>query len=98
MKDKRHGMGKLYYKDGSINESEWKDGVIVHGKDTYASGNWYEGEFKNWDRHGKGVYHYANGDWYEGEFSEGKFHGAGVYHYANGTIEQGQWEMGAFKG
>ena len=77
---------------------KWKDGKLVYGKETYSDGNWYEGEFKNWNRHGKGTYQYANGDHYEGGFSEGKFDGEGVFYHANGNVRQGRWEKGSYKG
>ncbi len=38
------------------------------GKNTFASGNIYEGEIKDDKRNGKGTYTYVNGDKHEGYY------------------------------
>ena len=56
------GRGKLVYPDGSVDEGEFKDGVLHgHGKGVVADGNVYEGQYKEGKRHGKGRYVSADG-------------------------------------
>ena len=45
-----------------------------HGKGVYAwaSGDKYDGEYKDGNKHAKGVYTYANGDKYDGEWVDDK--------------------------
>ena len=64
------------------------------GKMTYASGDVYEGEFKNGYPDGKGVYRYSTGDKYEGEFKEGKMNGEGTVTFKSGTKQVGIYEEG----
>ena len=40
--------------------------------------NRYEGEYKDDQKNGRGVFTYASGDRYEGEFKDGKRNGQGV--------------------
>ena len=74
---------------------------------TFASGNKYEGEFKEGKFHGRGVLQQCMGtedtvfDWnllpsfygvrYEGEFRNGIRHGSGVLTFANGNTYSGTW-------
>ena len=46
----------------------------MHGKGTYtyASGNVYDGDFKDGTMHGKGTMTYADGGVYVGEYKDGK--------------------------
>lgn len=48
MNGKRCGRGKQYYRDGSIYEGYWRDG-LRHGKGRiiYINGTVYEGEWNN---------------------------------------------------
>ena len=102
---KPHGVGKVTYKDGSVCEGIWKDGNIVYegqlneqgkphgrGKEYYSSAT-YEGEMRNGQKHGKGIWKRADGSMsYNGEYKHGKRHGKGVMTYANGDIYDGQWK------
>ncbi|GIT07283.1 MAG: hypothetical protein CM1200mP30_09130 [Pseudomonadota bacterium] len=38
-------------------------------------GEWYEGEWKDWEKHGQGTYSFSNGDKYVGNWKNGNFHG-----------------------
>jgi len=60
----------------------------------YASGNRYEGEFKNDKLHGKGILYKADGNRYEGTFENGKQHGNGVYYFADGRLEVQKYAKG----
>ena len=48
------------------------------GKETFARGSLYEGDFVAGARQGCGVCHYHNGDYYEGEWAQGLRHGRGM--------------------
>eukprot|EP00984_Skeletonema_dohrnii_P000426 scaffold144_cov94-Skeletonema_dohrnii-CCMP3373.AAC.9 len=65
--NKPHGVGKMMYKDGRVQEGIWKDGKID-----------YDGELK---LHGRGEMIYPSGSMYEGEWKESKRHGKGIYKY-----------------
>lgn len=61
----------------------------------FANGNLYDGEWKDDDRHGKGVHYWKDfskyhGDRYDGEWVEGKFNGKGVYYFASGNKYDGE--------
>jgi len=63
-----------------------------------ASGNRYEGQWKDGKMHGQGVFEFVNGNRYEGQFKDGKRNGQGVYEYADGTRYEGQQKAGLFHG
>ena len=66
----------------------------MHGRGVfrYASGDVYEGDYKDNNRHGRGVCRYANGDVYEGDYKDDKRHGRGVYRSADGAVYEGDWK------
>lgn len=43
----------------------------------FRNGDVYEGELKNDQPNGRGVYRFKNGSYYDGEFQDGKFDGKG---------------------
>jgi hypothetical protein len=45
----------------------------------YANGDSYEGTWKGWSRHGRGLYKFANGLQYYGDFQNHCAHGLGVH-------------------
>ena len=63
-----------------------------NGKHTYASGEVYEGEFKDGKSSGNGKYTCASGAVYEGEFKDGKRNGNGKYTCANGFVYEGEFK------
>lgn len=91
-----NGKGKMYYdyyrntlKKNELlqNPSLTKDSFERIG-DKGAYGHlYYEGEFKNGKRTGKGKQYYFNGSLqYEGEFKDSKYHGKGTLYDEDGTI------------
>ena len=57
-------------------------------------GDYYEGDFLNGKRHGKGVYKYQSGNIYEGDFVEGRKEGYGIFYFKErNEIEtyEGMW-------
>lgn len=63
-----------------------------------ASSDFYEGEFKDGNMHGRGKEIYANGDIYEGEYKDGKKHGRSKYTWANGDFYEGGYKDGDMHG
>ena len=75
---------------------------LKHGAGrTYSAysgyGTIYESQFKNDQRHGRGVA-IGKEEEYEGEFREGKRHGEGEMRYTCGDIYNGQWHDGVKSG
>ncbi|KAM5140338.1 MORN repeat-containing protein 1 [Mantella aurantiaca] len=90
---KKHGHGKLLFRDGSYYEGEFIHGEITGNGLRYwaTSGNFYSGEFHEGELHGHGVMHYRDGGRYEGEFVFGIREGHGLL-----VAEDGQTYSGAF--
>lgn len=66
-KNRRHGKGTLYQKDGGIYEGYWTDGHRTgRGRAIFPNGEAYDGDWKNDKRHGSGVFHAYTGALYEG--------------------------------
>ncbi|XP_023421032.1 MORN repeat-containing protein 1 isoform X3 [Cavia porcellus] len=90
---KKHGHGKLVFKDGSYYEGEFMDGEITgQGFRYWAwSGNTYSGQFVLGEPQGYGVMTYRAGGRYEGELCHGLREGQGVLVDPNGQVYQGSF-------
>ncbi|XP_061456885.1 MORN repeat-containing protein 1 [Rhineura floridana] len=88
---KKHGHGKLLFKDGSYYEGEFTDGEIMGNGFRYwaSTGNTYSGQFLFGELHGHGVLQSADGWKYEGEFSCGMQEGHGLLTDKDGQTYQG---------
>eukprot|EP00826_Nyctotherus_ovalis_P056708 TRINITY_DN770_c0_g2_i3.p1 TRINITY_DN770_c0_g2~~TRINITY_DN770_c0_g2_i3.p1 ORF type:complete len:460 (+),score=123.50 TRINITY_DN770_c0_g2_i3:123-1502(+) len=64
----------------------------------YPNGDIYEGDFKNYKRHGKGVCYYENGDRYEGGFKRDERNGKGVFYCGEFVKYEGMWVNGKMSG
>ena len=64
----------------------------------YLNGDKYEGEFKNGNREGYGLYYYSDGNKYEGEFKNGNKEGYGIYYFSNGDRYEGEFKNDSFNG
>ncbi|GMF46510.1 unnamed protein product [Phytophthora fragariaefolia] len=65
---------------GSTSRSSSSSSSSPHDK------NWYEGEFHEGLRHGRGVFFYANGARYEGEWKANVKEGYGLFFYEDGRV------------
>lgn len=94
--EKRHGIGRSVYGDGSVYDGEWRtDSKHGFGLMKYPDASTYEGEWKQNFKHGYGVYIYANGDKYEGQWFNGLRHGIGTYaHIEEDCSFHGTWSEG----
>jgi hypothetical protein len=64
------------------------------GKQTWPTGESYEGFFQNGEMTGYGVYLWPNGDRYEGDVVKGLRSGMGTFKWADGTVHRGKWKNG----
>uniref|UniRef100_A0A2K6FG12 MORN repeat containing 1 n=1 Tax=Propithecus coquereli TaxID=379532 RepID=A0A2K6FG12_PROCO len=90
---KKHGRGKLLFKDGSYYEGEFVDGEITgEGCQHWAwSGNTYSGQFVLGEPQGRGVVKYKAGGYYEGEVAHGLREGHGFLVDQAGQVYQGSF-------
>lgn len=81
-------------------KGEYNKNGLRHGKgiSKYASGEVYDGEFKDDKRHGKGIYKYPSGSVYDGDWNNNKKNGKGTFQYASGDVYDGEWKDGNMHG
>ncbi|EGZ14875.1 hypothetical protein PHYSODRAFT_504737 [Phytophthora sojae] len=60
--------------------------LSVSATGSTSKNNWYEGEFHEGLRHGRGVFFYANGARYEGEWKTNVKEGYGLFFYEDGRV------------
>ncbi|XP_027454540.2 MORN repeat-containing protein 1 isoform X5 [Zalophus californianus] len=106
---KKHGQGKLLFKDGSYYEGKFVDGEITgegcrlwassgHGHLVDRDGQAYWGSFHENKRHSRGHMVFRNGDKYEGDWVRDQRQGHGVLCRADGSTYEGQWHSDVFSG
>ncbi|XP_054993776.1 MORN repeat-containing protein 1 isoform X2 [Sorex araneus] len=90
---KKHGRGKLLFRDGSYYEGDFQAGEISgEGRRHWAaSGNTYSGHFVLGEPHGRGLVTYRAGGWYEGEFRRGVREGLGLLQDTLGQLYRGSF-------
>lgn len=84
----------IYYGDGiSIKYLGEVKGGKAHGFGyaIFDSKGFYEGNWKNSLRNGKGKYSWRNGDVYEGEYNNDLRNGFGTYQFKSGEQYKGDW-------
>ena len=99
VESRRHGYGELdtnriHYKGGFLGDRLNGRGII-HFK---VEGHDYDGDFKDNEINGNGVFRWTNGDVYDGQMTRGKMNGYGRYTYANGQIYEGNYVNGIKEG
>ena len=69
-------------------------GDCKNGYGTYiwASGDKYEGQWKDYKKDGQGTYTSASGAKYKGQWKDDKSHGQGTYTSSSGDKYEGQWK------
>lgn len=85
---------RYQYEDGSAYYGKVERGQPADGAGTmvYATGNRYDGEYKQGRREGCGTFSYTNGRRYIGQFSKDKFNGQGTWILENGERYIGSFE------
>ena len=99
VESRRHGYGELdtnriHYKGGFLGDRLNGRGII-HFK---VEGHDFDGDFKDNEINGNGVFRWTNGDVYDGQMTRGKMNGFGRYTYANGQIYEGNYVNGIKEG
>ena len=99
VESQRHGYGELdtnriHYKGQFLGDRLNGKGII-HFK---IEGHDYDGDFKDNEINGRGVFRWTNGDVYDGLMTRGKMNGLGRYTYANGQIYEGNYINGVKEG
>jgi len=96
---KRSGRGEMHnYKEGIIYNGLWKnDKRHGKGKINYTNGDYYEGDFMNGLKEGKGIYYYLD-CYYNGGWKEDKRHGEGKIYCKDGIYYNGYFYDDKFKG
>uniref|UniRef100_A0A7S1KRF7 Uncharacterized protein n=1 Tax=Percolomonas cosmopolitus TaxID=63605 RepID=A0A7S1KRF7_9EUKA len=96
---KRHGQGTMEWPNQAERYTgQWHEG-LPHGQGSLyffnvqvGSCNYYEGDFKNGARDGKGVFYYGDGTKFDGEWHNDQKNGWGEFEYTNGVKERGYYE------
>lgn len=96
---KRHGKGIMEWPTRAERfEGEWIDG-LPHGFGSLqffnieaGTCNYFEGQFKNGKKDGRGTFYYADGTKFEGEWQNDLKNGNGSLHFMNGVVERGYYE------
>lgn len=90
---KRHGKGKITFKDGNYYEGDFKDDLF-DGRGTLImkrEGSKYVGSFSRGKRNGHGTEVFGDGSSYCGEFKDDKLCGQGKI--SKGIVEyEGEWK------
>ncbi|OMJ71859.1 hypothetical protein SteCoe_29831 [Stentor coeruleus] len=63
-------------------------------KDTKSKKNFYQGEWRNNKKHGKGVYKWADGRVYSGNWKKDLYDGYGKMIWPDGSKYKGEWRKG----
>ena len=71
---------------------------LAHGRGKAKGSDTYEGEFKQGNKHGKGVYSWSSGGTYEGNYLDDKASGKGVMIFPSGARYEGDWLKGVING
>ena len=64
---------------------------LAQGRGKAKGRDTYEGEFKQGNKHGKGIYTWANGDKYDGDYLDDRRNGKGTETYQNEGKYVGDW-------
>ena len=99
VESRRHGYGELdtnriHYK-GTFLGDRLNGKGIIHFK---IEGHDYDGDFRDNEINGNGVFRWTNGDVYDGQMTRGKMNGVGRYTYANGQVYEGSYVNGVKEG
>jgi hypothetical protein len=89
---KKHGFGRLVFKDGSYYEGGFSDG-LYHGNGTLflTDTSRYVGQFAANLKNGVGKETWKNGDMYSGSYSENQRHGKGKMWISGLGTYKGEW-------
>ena len=77
-----------------ININVFNDIQLNNQLINYPNGDKYEGDWRNGNKEGKGIYYFNNGNRYEGDYRNDNKEGKGVFYYNSGDRYEGDWRNG----
>ena len=90
--DSLEGFGIGIFSNGGRFEGEWEKSEFKIGTYYYPMGDIYEGEFKNNEKEGYGIFYYSDGTIYEGEWKSNYPEGYGILYCLSGNIYETEWK------
>lgn len=94
-----HGKGTLTYKDKTVYEGDFVEGVKEgNGSLIYPDGTKYWGDITKGEIEGEGEFIWNNGYYYKGGIKNGIFNGKGVLKAPNGSRYNGDFLNGVYHG
>ncbi|KAJ1438576.1 hypothetical protein B484DRAFT_444472, partial [Ochromonadaceae sp. CCMP2298] len=68
------------------------------GRASWVDGDCYDGQWKEGQHGGQGIFKWSNGDCYEGQWEEGVGHGQGTMEWIDGRSYKGLWKEDSMHG
>ena len=87
-------IGDKKYVGEYINNKPHGNGIMYYAQNDENNRKYYEGEWVNGIRQGKGTLVWNNGDKFIGYWKDGLRNGTGTLYYATGEIYKGNWLNG----
>jgi len=89
--DKRHGLGILYEKNGTVTKGKWEKDKRIETYETHNSNaEKFTGKLNDGKKSGKGQFYLQDGTIIEGNFIDDKLDGKGKITYLDGSIYEGE--------
>jgi hypothetical protein len=101
---KRHGSGKLVWKNGQMCEGDWANdtlngkGKVIYSVHDESMRKYYIGDFKDGKKHGRGRVENTLGAFYEGDFENDQINGTGKSRWEDGNSHEGEYVNGKRNG
>jgi len=89
-------VSSLEYKTVSVDLSKFigyfRNNKYFLGIYYFYFGDYYEGEYKDQKRNGKGIIYYKSGEFFEGDLKDNRIEGRGTLFYKDGGRYEGEWK------
>ena len=91
------GLGEYYWLNGSYFKGNFHNG-LREGEGLWKRGKGncdkYEGEYKNDEKSGYGIFNWESGNVYKGYYEKDLRNGYGEMYWKNGSYYKGEWKNG----